>query len=83
MKTIVRQGTDVSLYLFADTETVNIGTEKTTIGNPVRFIVGDCQSSNVILCESVTKPTGWVGGKYLYTTDDGWTLNPNWVDPDA
>ena len=81
MKTIVRNGTNVSLYLFPDSETVIIGADKTTVGNPARLYIDDCNSSNVTLFEGVTNPDQWTGWKYLYTAAGGWELNPNWTPP--
>ncbi len=88
MKTICRlpdftDGPNVSLYLFEDSKQVLIESDKTVIGDPSKpdVIIMDCNSSNVVLHEGVTDPDDWCGWKYFYTTDDGWVLNPNWVDP--
>ena len=81
MKTLVRNGTNVSLYLFPDTEVVNVQADKTVVGNPERLIISDCNSSNVTLFEGVTNPDHWTGWKYLYTAAGGWELNPNWTPP--
>ena len=80
MKTITKE--NLSLYLFDDTEVVDINADNITVGNPPKFIIGDCNSTNIVLHEGVTKPSEWVGHKYLF---DGtaWTLNPDWVDPAA
>ena len=79
MQTIVRQGSNVSLYLFSDSESVSIQTDKLEVGDPVRFIVADCDSSNVTLHQGVTEPADWCGNKYVYTTDDGWQSNPDFI----
>jgi hypothetical protein len=81
MKTIVRNGTNVSLYLFEDSQFVDIAADKTTIGNPPILYVDDCDSSNVTLFEGVTEPENWTGWKYFYTAADGWVLNPDYVPP--
>ena len=81
MKTLIRTGTKVSLYLFADSETVDIQSSKTVIGNPEKLIISDCDTSNVTLVEGVTEPTEWIGHKYLY--DGGWQSNPDYVAPPA
>jgi hypothetical protein len=81
MKTIVRNGTNSSLYLLDDSEYVNIAADKTTVGDPVQFYVADCNTSNVTLFEGVTAPENWVGGKYFYTAEGGWVLNPDWTPP--
>ena len=88
MKTICRladytAGPHISLYLLADDKQVLIGSDKTTIGDPSNpdMYIMDCDSSNVVLHEDVTEPDDWYGWKYFYTTDGGWVLNPDWVDP--
>ena len=83
MKTIVRLDTNVSLYIFDDNQVVNIQDNQTVIGDPVIMCIADCDSSNVVLFENVTPPADWYGHKYLYTVDNGWELNPAWVDPDT
>ena len=82
MKTIVRNGTNVSLYLFADSEVVTIGADKTVVGDPETLIIQDCDSSNATLITGVTDPAEWTGWKYLYTADGGWVLNPDWTPPE-
>jgi hypothetical protein len=81
MKTITRNGSNVSLYLFEDSQFVGIAADKTTIGNPAILYIDDCNSSNVTLIENVTQPEGWTGCKYVYTVANGWQLNPDWIDP--
>jgi hypothetical protein len=81
MKTITRNGTDVSLYLFDDATEVTIDATMTTVGNPVQFYVDDCNTSNATLFTGVTTPEEWTGWKYLYTTAGGWVLNPDWTPP--
>ena len=82
MKTIVSLDTDVSLYVFDDNTTVDIQDSQVLIGDPVTLCVADCNSYNVVLFENVTPPADWYGHKYLYTVDNGWVLNPAWVDFD-
>lgn len=79
MKTLVRD--NISLYLLADDETVVMTTENIIVGNPPKFIIGDCNSVNTTLHENVTGPEDWVGCKYIFNGTD-WTLNPNWVEPE-
>lgn len=78
MKTITKN--NVSLYLFEDSVAITITEENSTVGEPVQFIIGDCNSSNVVLHEGVSTPDDFMGHKYFY---DGtaWSLNPDWVDP--
>lgn len=81
MKTLVRKGTNVSLYLFEDATVVDIQENQTVVGNPLEFIISDCNSSNSYLVENVTSPADWNGWKYQYTTD--WFLNPTYKEPEA
>ena len=80
MKTIVRKGTNLSLYLVADDVPVVMDAEMAQIGNPVDMYVFDCTTDTAVLHENVSNPDDWRGGKYLYDAG-AWTLNPNWVDP--
>ena len=81
MKTITRNGTNISLYLFDDETEVIIDATKTTVGNPVQFYVDDCNTDNATLFTGVTNPSEWTGWKYFYTDEDGWILNPDWIQP--
>lgn len=80
MKTLVKDG--LSLYVFANEEPLILKEESVTVGNPAKFIIGDCNSSNTVLYESVTVPEDWTGHKYFFDGTD-WTLNPNWIDPET
>ena len=77
MKTLIKNDTKTSLYLFEDSEAVDIQEDKVVIGNPARLIIDDLDSSNASLIEGVTEPTEWVGYKYFY--DDGWVSNSNYA----
>ena len=83
MKTIVRNGSNVSLYLFDDSIPVVIGADKTTVGDPATLYIDDCNSSNATLFEGVTAPAEWTGWKYLYTAAGGWVINPDWTPPEV
>lgn len=81
MKTLTRE--NLSLYLFDDSKSLTITDDNIVVGDPVEFIIGDCNSENTTLHENVVNsPSDWANCKYLF---DGttWTLNPDWVDPDA
>lgn len=78
MKTLTRNGT--SIYVFSDDEFLSITENDITVGNPPKFIIADCNSTNTVLHEGVTPPEDWTGHKYLFDGTD-WTLNPDWIDP--
>lgn len=78
MQTITRRGTDVSLYLIDDGVEVDMGIQNTVVGNPPEYVISDCSVLNAHLYEGVSSPEDWIGGKYLYTPEAGWTLNPNY-----
>lgn len=80
MKTIVRRGTNVSLYLVADDVPVTVGDSITYIGGSVDTHVCDCRADDAVLHEGATAPDDWKGCKYLF---DGatWSPNPDWVAP--
>lgn len=83
MKTIVETSTGLSKYLLADDVTIVSNADNIVVGDPAQFIIGDLNSGTVTITENVTNaPEDWSGNKYTF---DGttWTLNPNWVDPDA
>lgn len=80
MKTLVRNDTNESLYLFPDAKTVTVGDTNVLVGDPVEMAIGDCNSSNSTLFTDVTPPDGWTGCKYFYTEADGWTLNSAYVN---
>ena len=82
MKTIVRNYNNVSLYLFNNDEKLIITENDITVGEPPKFIIADCNSTNVTLFENVADPGDWIGWKYLYTEANGWELNPNWNPPE-
>ena len=77
MKTITRNDTQISIYIFEDDQVLNIGAENIIVGDPAEFIIADCNSSNVTLYESVEPPEDWAGTKYLF---DGttWTANDDY-----
>jgi len=76
MQTIVRKDTNVSLYYLADSKTVNIGSNETTIsdGGTPELIIADCDSSNAVLHQSVAAKTDWWGWKYKHN-GSAWSAN--------
>lgn len=79
MKTLININTKTSLYLFEDSETVDIQSDKVVIGNPATLIIDDLDSSNATLIEGIPEPSDWVGHKYFYNS--GWETNTNYVSP--
>jgi len=77
MKTLVKG--NLSAYLFEDFEVVNVGFDRTIIGNPEQFVIADCNSTNSIMYENITPPGDWAGCKYLYA-GGVWTINPDYRD---
>lgn len=75
MKTLTKS--NLSLYLFEDDVSLDIASDKITVGDPAQYIISDCNSSNTVLHTGVTAPDAWIGHKYIY---DGtkWALNPNY-----
>ena len=80
MKTLTKN--NFSIYVFDDNKSLTITSDKITVGEPIEFIIDDCNSNNTVLHNNVTPPDDWIGHKYTF---DGttWTLNPDWVDPDT
>lgn len=77
MKTIIRNETNVSLYIFEDEVVVDITADKTAVGNPVFEYILDCNTSNATVYEGVTPPVDWKGLKYCFNGTE-WTPNPNY-----
>lgn len=81
MKTLTKQNR--SLYLFNDSESILINDNNIIVGEPPKFIISDCNSTNTVLHESVvTPPEDWTGCKYMYENNE-WSLNPDWVEPNS
>jgi len=76
MKTLTKNNR--SLYLFEDSEYLNINNKNIIIGNPEVLILSDCNSTNTVLHENITTPPeDWFGTKYLYI-DGVWSPDPTW-----
>jgi len=76
MQTIVRKDTNVSLYYLADSKTVDIGSDQTTIsdGGTPELIIADCDSSNATLHQGVDAKSDWWGWKYKHD-GSSWSTN--------
>ena len=68
MQTIVRNGTNISLFYLTDSKTVDVTSTETTIseGGVPELIIGDCNSSNATLLTGVDEQATWWGWKYIY-----------------
>lgn len=86
MKTICRLDSysvpHVSIYLFEDSTPVTVLADRTVVGplEDPELVILDVSSSNSVLHENVTSPSGYMGWMYTYTEDDGWNLIPNFRD---
>ena len=76
MQTIVRNGTNVSLYYLSDSKTVDIGSDETTIsdGGTPELIISDCNSSNATLHQGVDALSDYWGWKYKHD-GSAWSAN--------
>ena len=79
MQTIVRNGTDISLYYLDDSKTVDIGSDETTIssGGTPELIISDCDTSNATLHTGVDAQATWWGWKYKHD-GSSWSANADW-----
>lgn len=77
MKTLVFNDSNVSAYIFEDSDTVTVTATETTAPNIVVF---DMNSTNATLHTNVTPPDDWTGGRYTF---DGttWTQVSGWKKP--
>lgn len=87
MKTITENSTKLSKYLFEDSKTITIESDKIVIGDTSNpdSIICDLNSSNATLTENVTDaPSDWIGCKYTYdpAADPKWVQDSNWEDPE-
>lgn len=77
MKTLVKN--EISIYLFEDDESILMTENNITVGNPAKFIIGDCNSDNTELFENVDSPEDWTGHRYMFDGEN-WTVNPKWPE---
>lgn len=79
MKTLTKN--NFSIYVFDDNKSLTITSDKITVGEPIEFVIDDCNSNNTVLHNNVTPPDDWIGHKYTF---DGaaWALNPDWIEPE-
>ena len=76
MQTIVRKDTNVSLYYYPDSKTIDISSDKTTIseGGTPELIISDCTTSDATLHTGVDAKSDWYGWKYKHD-GSSWSAN--------
>jgi len=76
MQTIVRKGTNISLYYLTDNQIVDIGSSQTTIseGGTAKLIIGDCDNTNATLYTGVDAKSDYWGWKYKHD-GSSWSAN--------
>ena len=76
MQTIVRKDTNVSLYYYPDSKTIDISSDKTTIseGGTPELIISDCTTSDATLHTGVDAKSDWWGWKYKHD-GSAWSAN--------
>jgi hypothetical protein len=78
MKTLIKLDSNLSVYVFDDAEFISQNLTSTTIGNPVKFYILDCNTDNSKIIDNVTPPTDWVGSKYTFVNKK-WAINSEYV----
>tara|TARA_B100001113_G_C21042726_1_gene593085 strand:+ start:736 stop:1050 length:315 start_codon:yes stop_codon:yes gene_type:complete len=75
MQTLIRNSNKESLWLWEDSVTVDIGTDKIIVSgdSPPKFLITDLNSSNCTLIKDIASPDEWQSHKYIY--DGGWKNN--------
>ena len=76
MQTIVRNGTNISLYYLTDSKTVDITSTETTIseGGTPELIISDCTTSDATLHTGVDAKSDYWGWKYKHD-GSAWSAN--------
>ena len=76
MQTIVRNGTNISLYYLTDSKTVDVTSTETTIseGGTKELIIQDCTTSNSTLHTGVDAKSDYWGWKYKHD-GSAWSAN--------
>ena len=76
MQTIVRKDTNISLYYYPDSKTIDISSDKTTIseGGTPELIIQDCTTNDATLHTGVDEQATWWGWKYKHD-GSSWSAN--------
>ena len=79
MQTIVRKGTNISLYYLTDSKTVDVTSTETTIseGGTKELIIQDCTTSNSTLHTGVDAKSDYWGWKYKHD-GSAWSANTDY-----
>ena len=82
MKTII-DSKNLSKYILEDNTQVSFESDCIKVGSldDLDFTISDLNINNSSLVENIIPPDDWNGNKYFY--DNGFILNPDWIDPDS
>jgi len=82
MKTII-SADNLSKYILEDNTQVTFESDCIKVGSldDLDFTISDLNINNSSLVENIIPPDDWNGNKYFY--DNGFILNPDWIDPDS
>jgi len=75
---------NLALYFFSDDAVIEMNENQTAVTDlGQKMIIADINDTNSLLYEDVNDypESEWHGHKYYYTSDNGWVLNNDWVDP--
>lgn len=75
MKTLILTENNLSKHIFNDDVSVEI--TEAHVKTPM-YIIGDLNSNNCVLVESVTPPEDWDNNKYFYENQE-WISNPEYI----
>lgn len=80
MQTIVSTTDDnQSILNVDDNATIEITDDGTFVrGEGVPLLIPDCKPANTVIFKNTEPPEDWNGGKYFYTEENGWELNPEY-----
>lgn len=76
MKTLTKN--NISLYIFDDNEKIIRTPENIMVGDPIKFIISDCNLNNSYIHENVVLPQDWERMKYSFDGNE-WIINESWT----
>lgn len=85
MKIITEKETNLSKFIYSDEHVIDSQEDKIVILKDEKevLIIGCHNSGDTVVFNSDLIPEDWTGNKYFYTEQNGFELNPEWIDPDA